>query len=509
MTNETINESAQTPLNSTENEVPSPKKKSYFIAYLLFFTLGWLGAHRFYVGKWTTGFIYLAILAYFQEGVLLAMLVDIFLLFFIVRKARRQAIEDPLSILFRVLFSGVVGEGGQSTLAPWAQKKVNPFIGFLGLFDNLARIFLFFIGPVLVLLFSFYISGSLEMTILMVFILVLAGYIGPMEQVLTSMQRAFQNSVSLSRMPFFVDVLDTVRDFYEYYYQNKPRTIIYYLLYPLVMPLLFFLPQSMRQEFSLYRNILLIILLTIFFDALLSFSSSNSTYVEMTDILMVIFIVTLFSIIFLVFALMPTITTCFKMRFSGKRKSLALFTTIALALMGAMYAELQNAEIMPISANLTLENKMKRENFKADLTTASEMFLSYYRQHLPSPVSETVDFYTELTNSYRKQILGMVTEDEALAFKVVSFTDKHAPQPSGWLGIYYSNASFSSVTEPVLLFLINEDGAFHHSWQTLPETVPANFEIVNSKNISSVDYVPTKISWPGLIDEHVARWNEK
>ena len=139
--NEDTQELSETPGNLT----PKPKK-SYITAYLLFFFFGWLGIHRFYVGKWTTGFIYLAILAYFGVGVLLAMLIDLFLLFFIVRKARRQTIEDPLFIFFRILFSGFAGQGDQQTLAPWAQKKVNPLLGFFGLFDSLVRILLFFVG---------------------------------------------------------------------------------------------------------------------------------------------------------------------------------------------------------------------------------------------------------------------------------------------------------------------------------------------------------------------------
>lgn len=50
--------------------------KSKFIAYLLWFFLGWAGVHRFYVGKVVTGIIYL-----FTFGVLgFGWLIDLFLL---------------------------------------------------------------------------------------------------------------------------------------------------------------------------------------------------------------------------------------------------------------------------------------------------------------------------------------------------------------------------------------------------------------------------------------------
>lgn len=36
-------------------------KKSVIVTYLLWFFLGWFGIHRFYVGKWISGFILLAL----------------------------------------------------------------------------------------------------------------------------------------------------------------------------------------------------------------------------------------------------------------------------------------------------------------------------------------------------------------------------------------------------------------------------------------------------------------
>ena len=36
-------------------------KKSVIVAYLLWFFLGWFGIHRFYLGKWISGFILLAL----------------------------------------------------------------------------------------------------------------------------------------------------------------------------------------------------------------------------------------------------------------------------------------------------------------------------------------------------------------------------------------------------------------------------------------------------------------
>jgi len=66
---------------------PTPPRKSATIAWLLWLLGGWLGAHRFYLGRWLSGFVYLASFGVFGLG----MLIDAFLLPSMVRDANATA----------------------------------------------------------------------------------------------------------------------------------------------------------------------------------------------------------------------------------------------------------------------------------------------------------------------------------------------------------------------------------------------------------------------------------
>lgn len=46
--------------NNTNLMMYDAKKRSTLIAYLFWFFLGWVGAHRFYIGKHLTGLLYIA-----------------------------------------------------------------------------------------------------------------------------------------------------------------------------------------------------------------------------------------------------------------------------------------------------------------------------------------------------------------------------------------------------------------------------------------------------------------
>lgn len=72
--------------------------KSKGVAYLLLFFLGWLGIHRFYLGKYLSGFIYLCTFGLFGVGVF----IDLFTL------------SGKVDI-YNAMYMSMYGRGGNNT----------------------------------------------------------------------------------------------------------------------------------------------------------------------------------------------------------------------------------------------------------------------------------------------------------------------------------------------------------------------------------------------------------
>jgi len=66
---------------------PTPPRKSATVAWLLWLLAGWLGAHRFYLGRWFSGLVYLASFGLFGIG----LLIDLFFLPVMIHDANAPA----------------------------------------------------------------------------------------------------------------------------------------------------------------------------------------------------------------------------------------------------------------------------------------------------------------------------------------------------------------------------------------------------------------------------------
>ncbi|NJO17403.1 MAG: TM2 domain-containing protein [Thioploca sp.] len=486
-----------------DNLLTTPKKNyknsqpSYLIAYLALIFLGWLGIHRFYLGKWKSGFLYL-----FSFGFLgLGLLLDMVLLYFMVRTARQNTIPVYLSIT-QVLFSQQ-----QEKMAPWAEKSATNFIvKLVDQIDNLIRILLFLGGPVFVMMFALYMEESLEIGIFMIFTLILVGYIGNINHTLTTLEQALTNSPSLSRVPFLPDIIATTSTFYHYYYHNKPRSIIYYLLYPLLAPLWLLYSPSAKEEFQLYKNIIIVILAALIIDSLFSYSSTYQPYLSIGKAIEYILTVTLVILFILITALIPTITTSFKFRFSGKQKRIKILTTLTLLLIAAVAFNFDNQQWrMSTSSGFRLESKMETSLFRQDLTTSTEMFLNYYyNKWSTNEIPDGFYVHPKLTDLYHRQIQSITANDEFEAFRVI-ILPKIQTETGRWIGIHYAKLSFAQLSQPLILFLISPTGRFYTSWQAVPITIQQQFTLLNPRSVQNINidtYTPNLIAQPLLIDEY-------
>ncbi|GEM_PF-1777125 len=478
------------------------KRKSYVIAYLALIFLGWLGVHRYYVGRWKSGFLYMITMGFFGLGLLL----DFYLLYFMVKQARQQAkigINQPNFIpSFKKLFLS----SKQEDLAPWMSQETNNFYRILDISDDIARVLLFIIAPLLIIFLSVFIDGALIVGIIMLFILVLVGYVNNMNYTLTIIEQTFKKYPHLSGIPLLSDAVDTVRNFYDYYYNNKPKNIIYYLFYPVIILFKIF-PKSDRTELKLYGNIVLVILITLILESIFSSKSSYlSIWTTMENIILVILMIFFFSIL----PFITIVTTSFKFRLSGKQKRINKITTITLLLSILLFIGTQQEDMqrnnVSFNSSLNVESNMDVLIFREDLSVTTDMFLSYYHKKImPFELQNNIQVHQNLTDLYHRHIGGLVSENEAKMFKIFTLPEPDTQNSDKrWLGVHYSNLSFGQIEKPIILFMISPDGNFYSSWKKLPTNIQTQFTIIPFKtNIDMETYVFNEISRPILMQEYI------
>ncbi|CAD2072002.1 TM2 domain-containing protein [Phocicoccus pinnipedialis] len=76
-------------------------KKSMLLAYLLWFFLGMLGIHRFYLGRWISGLILLlltALTSWWTAGIptIIWLFIDMFLIIPMVNSTKRKAYREAI-----------------------------------------------------------------------------------------------------------------------------------------------------------------------------------------------------------------------------------------------------------------------------------------------------------------------------------------------------------------------------------------------------------------------------
>ncbi|MEZ5671385.1 MAG: hypothetical protein R3E08_03000 [Thiotrichaceae bacterium] len=291
----------------------------------------------------------------------LGVLLDLFTLPYLIKESNEHPEQTiPISLTtFKTLFSQ-----SSEALAPWAYSPQSKLSQLFDLIDNVFRILLFLISPMLVMMFSLYISGSQQIAFFAIAVLILAGYVGNIRKILDSFRQALSHSPALSRVPFLSDVVKNVDEFYCYYYLHKPHSVLVYLFYPIFI-FLSFLYHPWRDELNLYKNLLLLIVFSLVLDTLFSYSKVYLPYLSIFDAFLSILFSLIMVLIILMTLLIPTITTSFKFRLSGKRKTLTIVTTLALLFAFAGYRSntIQLENYVTIGSSFNLANKLKTAKF--------------------------------------------------------------------------------------------------------------------------------------------------
>lgn len=263
--------------------------------------------------------------------------------------------------------------------------------------------------------------------------------------------------------------------------------------------------------------------MTFIIDSLLSYASTYPPYLGWQHFLQNVITIAFLNIFIMMSSLMPTVTTCFKFRFSGKRIGLSWLTTVSLLVVGALFYQFSQSDMVPFLSKELMKEKMLQEKFRTDLTTATDMFLKYYYQNIPAgstDESRVPTYHQELTHLYRQHLGGLAKRDEAIALSIVTVPDVAAnvvgnkypagsaaasPEGSGsWLGVHYQEGSFNQIKKPVMLFLISPEGTLYQSWQDVPKRIQGQFVLLNEAQANDIEeelYEPSMISQAALMVE--------
>lgn len=475
----------------------NPTQKSQVKGYLLLIFFGWLGAHRYYLGRWKTGLLYMVSLGFFGYGILF----DLIFLYFMVKKRNQEGPRFQVDEEDRISFWSLFFSREKEELAPWAIEKIGFFKKIFDFFDNLIRIFMLLVGPLLILLAALYIDGSFLIGLIVLFVLVLVAYVGNMGKSLETFHKIFERYPQLAGIPFLSEVIDTVSGFYDYYFENKPKNVFYYMFYPLF---LIFPSKKNKVERRLYRNLIILILITLVFENAIT---ADDTYMSWSVIMGHIALIAIMIVILAVMPLVPIVTTSFKFRLSGKTIRLKIFATLALAMMiGIAYQELEDDKFgTTLFSELNIEHKLKQVEFEKPFTIQTEMFMSYYIDKIDFKEYNREPYIdSDLTEAYRRQITGMVTENEAKMFSVVLF-----PEPDelhiGWMAIHFAPRTFGQIKNPILLHVMGPHPRmiFRKNWEDLEDGFKKRLELIeDGESIDQESYKPCQVHREALIEDY-------
>ncbi|NUM36120.1 MAG: TM2 domain-containing protein [Candidatus Brocadiae bacterium] len=296
--------SEKPPLADPSQNLSTPK--SYVTAYFIWLFLGIIGGHRFYLGKWFTGLLYAVSFGFLGVGWLL----DFFLIVPMVKSARKKA-------TLQVLSEANVPE--EAPLPAWAKES-----SFFGLLELPFQIMFFLFFPGILVIFAVLLH-QIEFAIMIVVLLALVGLLGSFQK--TLLQYPF-----LDKIPALGDAISIVTDLHKFYYNNKPRSFLYYLFYPVSGFIGILFSEKSRIEFKLYLKILGSLLLVLIIDTIFSYSSLYPPHLDWKDAIFIIFLQLIMMFFALLSLVIPMVSTSFQWNLQGRKRTSQFFTFLGLSL---------------------------------------------------------------------------------------------------------------------------------------------------------------------------------
>lgn len=438
--------------------------------FLLWLCLGWLGAHRFYSGRWISGLMYAGSLG--AGGIGWA--ADLFVLPFLTEYKPDWQEQTEVA---------AQGEHGGAT---WAVQPTR-----FGWIDFAFRLIFFLMMPLIFVVVCIMLQHY-ELLAVAALVLVVCGLLGNVEGALKRLE-------PFERTPVLGDALSVFTDLYKFYRQNKPRSFMFYWFYPLSVMFSARSPQ-VRREAWLFFKILQPVLLVIVVQQVVTYQSTYPPHLGVEEAFVRAVVLSLFAAWSTAAFIIPTVTTSFALNLSGRQWQLKFLALIclAIAIPGGIFTVYEQSDKITFLAADLLGDRMKKSSFRDELHESSEMFLAYHVSRLERDETRGMVEDVALTEKYRRHIGGIALNDEVHAFSVFTIALDEFFDHEQWLGVraWYGDED----KPPNVLFLMSPDGRMHTTWSELPEAIGRQFEAVTSFD-PDVDAAPRRVASLSLIGD--------
>ena len=436
-------------------EQKSTTAKRLIWVYVLWFFGGWIGLHRFYLGRWFTGLLYAFSLGLFGIGWLVDALLLPRMLARRIEEKREQAVEEEA-------YLASIGESAEEVeedmLAPWAKDGKSSIGDKLMFLPELA---FFTFAPMLIVVTAG-ILGQWMIAAMVPIILVLTSFIRFAIRFLPRYEER------LGKVPILKDVLGLFRNFYEFYRENKPRSLLFYIFYPITGPIALLFSENARKEIKMYMQIFGVVAVALFVSGVKDYRYLYPPHLGASEAIGLI-IAQLFIVFFLLICMiMPMITSSFRMSLSGQSVRLKQMTFFALLLAVPMGGFLITTSYgkAPFQAEQIMKSKMKKQSFRKALYDRAAMFLQYQAKHKKRAVPERPEVDKELTWAFRKHMKGGLPSGQHLVFHVMKFRGPHSRNHFPWYAILIEFGNRYST-----LYIVDTNARVYTSKDQLPGVV--------------------------------------
>ncbi len=368
-------------------------------AYVYLVSLGWLGVHRFYLRRWYSGALYAVSFGFLGFGLVVDALLIPWLTTWSNAEIERRFREDPQR--FRTW---------PERVAPWARNagRFDPQVLLVAVYWLLAPPLL----AMLAIMFGFP-WGPVYLAIMLA-VVAFAG----------STQLLLDRYPNLGQIPLVSTVVHHLVELEQFYYDHRPRPLLYYLAFPVTAPVGAFISKQARTEARILLWPAGVVLVGLATDFIWSFSDHFKDSIPPEQALEWILVVIIVCALIVSMFLLPTVTTALTLNLSGRRRYTRLFAVIAIiiSLPFTVVAYQMYEERVTIPAAELIEVRLKNPIFRDSLADLGRMFFGVHRPSAPVPedlTGLTVEVDDELSERFQTIVEGFVPASEVAAFRIL------------------------------------------------------------------------------------------